>query len=130
MTSYLSGLWGPLSPTTLENLVILAITFLEKLHLKPSKAAFATVFHGNFRLEVVSDVVSSVAVDYVDMDVRTTFGETGLNSGQIILLFGRLDPFYASLLCSKYLTAFCSRPEVMSDVISSRFVGPVVPTTV
>ena len=27
----------------------------------------------------------------------------------------------------QYLTAFCSRPEVMSDVISGGFVGPVVP---
>ena len=30
-----------------------------------------------------------------------------------------LDTFYASLLCSRpYLIAFCSRAEVMSDVIS------------
>ena len=27
----------------------------------------------------------------------------------------------------QYLVAFCSRPEVTSDVMSNRFVGPVVP---
>ena len=42
----------------------------------------------------------TVAVDYVGMDVRVTFGESALNSGRIILLFGRPDPFYASLLSS------------------------------
>ena len=41
-----------------------------------------------------------MAVDYVGMDERATFGESGLNTGRIILLFGRPDPFYASLLCS------------------------------
>ena len=50
------------------------------------------------RSEVAGDVISGVAVDYVGMDVRATFGESGLNSGRIILLFGRPDPFYASLL--------------------------------
>ena len=61
-----------------------------------------------------------MAVDYVGMDVRATFCESGLNRTRIILLFGRPDPF-------TYLIAFCSRPEATSDVISSRFVGPVVP---
>ena len=27
----------------------------------------------------------------------------------------------------QYFIAFCSRPEVMSDVISGRFVGPAIP---
>ena len=31
-----------------------------------------------------SDVISGVAVDYVNMDVRATFGESGLNGGRII----------------------------------------------
>ena len=39
-----------------------------------------------------------MAVDYVGMDVRATFGESGLNSGRITWLFDRPDPFYASLL--------------------------------
>ena len=30
------------------------------------------------------DVISSVAVDYVGVDVPTPFGESGLNSGRII----------------------------------------------
>ena len=47
------------------------------------------------RLEVAGDVISGVAVDYVGMNVRASFGETGLNSGRIILIFGRPDPFYA-----------------------------------
>ena len=51
-------------------------------------------------MEVAGDVISGVAVDHVSMDVRATFGESGLNSGRIILLFGWPDPFYASLLSS------------------------------
>ena len=50
--------------------------------------------------EVADDVISRVAVDYVDMDILATFGESGLNSGRLILLLGRPDPFYASLLSS------------------------------
>ena len=34
--------------------------------------------------EVAGDVISGVAVDYVGMDVRSTFGESELNSGRII----------------------------------------------
>ena len=36
------------------------------------------------RSEVAGDVMSGVAVHYVGMDVRSTFGESGLNSGRII----------------------------------------------
>ena len=50
--------------------------------------------------EVAGDVISGVAVEYVGMDVSATFSESGLNSGRIILLFGRPDPFCASLLSS------------------------------
>ena len=50
------------------------------------------------RLKEAGDVISDVAVDCVGMDVRATFDEYGLNSGRIILLFSRPDPFYASLL--------------------------------
>ena len=32
--------------------------------------------------------------------ILATFGESGFNSGRIILLFGRPDLFYASLSCS------------------------------
>ena len=52
----------------------------------------------NCRSEVAGDVISGVAVDYVGMDVRATFGESGLKNDGIIGLFGRPDPFYASLL--------------------------------
>ena len=47
------------------------------------------------RSEVAGDVISSVAVEYIGMDVRVTFGESGLNSGRIIGLFEGPYPFYA-----------------------------------
>ena len=39
------------------------------------------------RSEVAGDVISGVAVDYVGLDVRATFGESGFNSSRNILLF-------------------------------------------
>ena len=50
------------------------------------------------RSEGAGDVISRLVVHYVGMDVRATFGESGLNIGRMVLLFGRLNPFYASLL--------------------------------
>ena len=47
---------------------------------------------------MAGDVISGLAVEYIGMDVRVTFGESVFNSGRIILLFGQPDPFYASLL--------------------------------
>ena len=77
-----------------------AITLLEKLHLKPSEAAFSTFFRDNFWLGVVSDIISGVAVYSACMGVHATFGESWLYSGRPMLLFGRPDPFYASFLSS------------------------------
>ena len=57
------------------------------------------------------------------MDVPAKFGDSRLNSCQIIRLFGWPDPFYSLLQC---LIAFCSRPEAASDVMSGRFVRPIV----
>ena len=37
-----------------------------------------------YRSEVVGDVISGVAVNYVDTDARATLGESGLNSDRII----------------------------------------------
>ena len=52
------------------------------------------------------------------MDVRSMSGESGLNSGRII------DSWPAGpvlrITFVQYLTAFCSRPEATSGVISSR----------
>ena len=45
------------------------------------------------RSEVAGDVISGVAIDQVGLDVRAAFGESGSNSGRIIRLFRRLDPF-------------------------------------
>ena len=53
-----------------------------------------------YRSEVAGDIMSGLAIDYVGVDVRTIFGESALNSGRIIWLFGRQNPFYASLLPS------------------------------
>ena len=53
---------------------------------KPWDAAFSGRF-ANFdrcRSKVGGDVISGVAVDYGGPDVRGTFGQSGLNSGQII----------------------------------------------
>ena len=52
------------------------MTDLEKCHLKPSEAAFSTVFfRGSFRPEVVSDVISGANVGQVGMDVPVKFGD-------------------------------------------------------
>ena len=40
---------------------------------------FSTVFRYNFRPDVDSDVISDVAVDDVDVDVREKFGDLGSN---------------------------------------------------
>ena len=45
------------------------------------------------RSEVAYDIISGAAVGYFDLDVRATFGASGLNSGRINLLFGWPDPF-------------------------------------
>ena len=55
---------------------------------------------GKCRSKIAGNVISGGAVDHVGTDVRATVGESGLNSGRIILLFGRRDPFYALLLRS------------------------------
>ena len=65
---------------------------------EPSETAFLAVFFfSNFHK------CRPVAADN-DMgcstDVRAAFGESALNSGRIILLFGRPNPFCASLLSS------------------------------
>ena len=42
------------------------------------------VFHDNFRLEVVSDVISSLVVEHDGMDVCVKFGDSMLNRLQDI----------------------------------------------
>ena len=56
-----------------------------KFDPKPSQAALSAVF-ANFdkcRSEAAGDVISGVAVDYVGMNVRATFVESGLNNVHI-----------------------------------------------
>ena len=60
------------------------------------------------------------------MGVRATFGESGLNSGQIICPGQTTGPVLRTTFV-QYLIAFCSRLEATSAVISDRFVGTVVP---
>ena len=58
------------------------LTFFDKFHLKSSEAAFSTVFHVNFQLEVVSDVLSSANAEQVGMDFHVKFGDCGLDGSR------------------------------------------------
>ena len=44
-------------------------SILKKFHPKPSEAVFSNIFPYNYQPEVDNDVISSVAVDNVGMDV-------------------------------------------------------------
>ena len=70
--------------------------------------------------EAAGDVISGTASDYVGTEVSASFGDSRLNSGRLCLAIPVLRTF------EQYLNAFCSLPEVASDVISSRFVRPIV----
>ena len=72
---------------------------------------------GKCRPEVADDVISVVAV-YVK------FGDSALNSGQIIQLFACCTLLHTFV---QYIFAFCSRPGTSSDIISRRFWGSIVP---
>ena len=64
-------------------MVILA----EKCHLKPSEAALSTAFfRGDFRPEVVSDVISGVNVGRFGLDVLVKFGDSNSNGASDIRL--------------------------------------------
>ena len=52
------------------------------------------------RLEAGRDVISGTALDCVGVDVPAGFGDLQLNSGRIIRLFVRTDPFCA--LCAVF----------------------------
>ena len=70
--------------------------------LNENKAVGCGIFHSfsnldKCRPEADSDVVSGVALDYVATDVHAGFGDSRLNSGRIIELFVRQDPFCAPL---------------------------------
>ena len=58
------------------------------------------------------------------MNVRATFGESGLNSGRIISLWPAGPVLHISFV--RYLIAFCSRPQATNDVISGRFERSVI----
>ena len=76
------------------NFVVLAFTFLEKFDWKPPEASFSAVF-SNFdkcRAEEADDVISSMAVGQVGIDVRAKFGDCNLSIVRIIRLYGRLVP--------------------------------------
>ena len=93
-------------------------TALPKFNQKLTEAAFSADF-SNFdkdRQEVASDVISSLAVEKVGIDVRVKFGDSRLNSP--------LDRFLHIFVL--HSVAFCSRPEAASDVMSGRFVLLIV----
>ena len=58
------------------------------------KAVVGGIF-GHF---FADDIISDVAIELVGMDVLAKLGDSRLNSGRIIRLFGQLYLFYA-LLC-------------------------------
>ena len=65
--------------------VIFTRTVLGKFHQKLSEAVISTVlFRYNFRPEVDNYVVSGVAVDYDDVDVRLQFGDSRSNGSRDI----------------------------------------------
>ena len=67
-----------------------------------------------------------MAIDFFSVDVSAEFGETRLNNDQIIHLVAdwtSFTHFFAVVNC----TAFCSRPEVTSDIASGRLMGKTVP---
>ena len=62
----------------------IAYTFLEKLHLKPSYAAFRRFYRGNIRPEVVSDVISgaNTNVGQGGVDVPVNFAVYSSNGSR------------------------------------------------
>ena len=84
-----------------------------------------TIFRNNFRLEVVSDVIACVSVDYVGMDVHVKFDHSRFNSGLIIQPFADWTPhvhFYAVCIHLHF-----SATEAFGYVISGRCVRLIVP---
>ena len=61
------------------------------------------------------DVISDMAIDSVGMAVRAQFGDRPHKNGPVLCTFVQY-----------LIIAFCSRPETASDVISAKFVGPIV----
>ena len=65
--------------------------------MKPSDAAFSTVFRSSFRPEVVSDVISDANVGQVDMDVPVEFVDFWLK------LFTRYTALKSSVLAFSHV---------------------------
>ena len=76
------------------------------------------------RPEVAGDIESGVALGYVGMGVCEKFGYSMLNSGRTIRLWPSVPVLRT---CVQYFIAFCSRLETASDVVSSKFVRPIIP---
>ena len=67
-----------------------------KFDPKPSNAAFLGLFSDErCRSEVTGDVISGMAIGEAGMDIRAKFGDSELNVGQIIRVFGQPHPFCA-----------------------------------
>ena len=90
-----------------------------KIDPKQSEVAFGPFFSNfyNCRPEVADDVISSVAVDYICMDVHVNFGDSMLNVAE---LFGSLPVGPVLPTYMKYSFAFCCWPEAASHVISGK----------
>ena len=63
---------------------------------KAAGCGISVVFQ-TLQSQVAGDVISGAILDYVGMDVPAKLGDSRLNSGRIIRLFGRSDPFNALL---------------------------------
>ena len=99
--------------------VILALTFLEILHLKPPGVAFSTVFfRDNFRTEVDSDVISGANVGQVDVDILAIQVQTVLEiyacEKQYIFTDGRLYSCHFTKLNNCSISLFYAKSQTMS----------------
>ena len=78
------------------------LTVLDKFQLKPSEAAFSTVFFRcSFRLQVVSNVMSAANVGRADVDVPVKFDDSSSNCSRDIQQqghqMGHFRPFFELL---------------------------------
>ena len=132
--SYPADLRGQLSPTIVWNLVILAPPSGGQIKRRATRIGPNAVGSGIFgrilnfdkcRSQGAGDAISGVVVEQFGLDLRATFGISGLYNGRIIWLWPTRPVLRITFV--QYLIAFYSRQEETSDVISGSFVGPVNP---
>ena len=99
----------------------------------PHKNSFQTVEGGIFglfsnfdqcRREVTDDVISGVAVHQVGMDASVKYADSTFDGGQITVQLP-VGPVLRTYM--QYSVAVCSRPEVVSQVISGGCMRLTIP---